>query len=399
MSDPTRTPDRRSGARDRRRSVIAIVAVVIVSAFVLVGALRGPRSAGGSTDGTRALRRFLAELGVQATDGHHPPSSGGTFVLSADFRSASQDSAILDWVREGGRLVVMDPRSGLAGRLGAAPQAAIGGLPESSSIEAGCDAPEVRAAGIIEVASTDVSLAADSAALRSCFQRAGGAFQLAETLGTGTVYVLGGSSPFTDALLDKADNAAYAAQLFATSEPVVFGSATLPGLPTTGGGSQKGVWGSLPDAAKAVLLGLALALVAFALVRARRLGRPVLEDPLAPIPAGELVVATGRLYRRARSLDFAAELLRTATVAQLARRLGLPPGASPEELASAMAATTSVPEEQVRHALAGPVPRSDDDLIALGRELEDIKRAIGSPSPTSGSPPPRDHRTLMEAHR
>src|SRR5439155_14793940 len=111
------------------------------------------------------------ELGVQATDGHYPPSSGGTFVLAADFRSSSQDSAILEWVREGGRLVIMDPRSELAARLGAAPQAAIGGLPESTSIEPGCDAPEARAAGIIEVASTDVSLAADTAAFRSCFQR------------------------------------------------------------------------------------------------------------------------------------------------------------------------------------------------------------------------------------
>ena len=45
--------------------------------------------------------------------------------------------------------------------------------------------------------------------------------------------------------------------------------------------------------------------------------------PITPIPASELVRATSRLYRRGRSLGYAARVMRESTRARMGRRFGV----------------------------------------------------------------------------
>ena len=139
------------------------------------------------------------------------------------------------------------------------------------------------------------------------------------------------------------------------------------------------VWAALPDGAKAMIVAIVVAAFAFAAVRGRRLGRPVPEEPITPIPASELVRATSRLYRRGRGLGYAARVMRGATRARLGRRFGVE--ARHDALPAVAANATGMPQDRVEHALAGPEPRTDEELIRLGSLLAEVEtRARGGPS-------------------
>jgi hypothetical protein len=131
-----------------------------------------------------------------------------------------------------------------------------------------------------------------------------------------------------------------------------------------------------------VIVALVLVAVAFAALRARRLGRPAAEEPIAPIPGSELVRATSRLYRRGRSRGYAAALMRGATRARLGRRFGVP--ADGDAIPTVVVNATGLPSQRVEDGLAGPEPRTDEELIRLGSLLSEIE----SRSMSSAGPPP-----------
>ena len=116
---------------------------------------------------------------------------------------------------------------------------------------------------------------------------------------------------------------------------------------------------------------IVLAAVAFGVLRARRLGRPPAEDPIAPIPASELVRAASRLYRRSRSLAWAGAMMREAARGRIGRRFGVP--SDSEALPTVAANATGMPPERVEEGLAGPAPRTDEELIRLGSLLSEIE--------------------------
>ena len=197
----------------------------------------------------------------------------------------------------------------------------------------------------------------------SCFPVGDGALLLTRTYGEGTITLVGGPSAFTNAMLRDADNAVLAARIAGPGRDVVFGP------PAVGAPAPLGIWDALPDGARAALVAIVAAALAFALVRARRLGRPVVEEPIAPIPGSELVRAAGRMYRQARATAYAGGLMRRDAVARLSRRLG---AAGPDDLAAAMARATGLPPERVEEILAGRDPRDDIELMELGADLEGL---------------------------
>ncbi len=97
------------------------------------------------------------------------------------------------------------------------------------------------------------------------------------------------------------------------------------GTPVAPGARSPGLWELLSGAAQLVIIEIVVAAVVFAIARARRLGRPVIEEPIAPIPAGELVRASAGLYRQARAVTFCGRLLRRSASERLARRVGAAP--------------------------------------------------------------------------
>ena len=312
---------------------------------------------------TLALRRYLDNMGFRVAEADLP-APGGTLVLLHDLRDPDQARVVLDWVEQGGKLVLADPRSAVLELLGVS---AIGPIDfvGTAELEPRCLSPDVVGVDRVTVRSSDAALRANGVEFVSCFHAGDGAFLLTRRHGEGTVTLLGGVSPLTNEMLADADNAVLAAQVVAPGPDVAFGPPIAPGDP-----ANAGLWDFLPEGARVLVVTMVLSAVAFALVRARRLGSPVLEEPVAPIPASELVRATARMYRRAGAVEYCGSLLREATAARLSKRLWLT--GRGEELPGVVAAASGLPEGRVRDILRGPSPRTDEGLIQVGVELEEL---------------------------
>jgi hypothetical protein len=337
------------------------MAAVWLGIVILLGVLLVLMPRAESVESTLALRRFLAEAGLEVSEGGPPPEPGETYILLDDLRTPDQARSLLDWTAAGGRLVVADPRSNvvsLAGAEAGDPLGLVGAL----TLEPGCVGEEAAGVRRLLVRASDRSLRGGDRFV-SCFD----GHLLVRAHDRGTVILLGGFTALTNEHLRAGDNAVLALRLAGTGGRVVFG----PPVPSAGAVPQTGVWTALPERAKAAIVAVVLAAIAFAAVRARRLGGPVTEAPIVPIPASELVRATSRLYRRGRSLGYAARVMRDATRARVGRRYGVP-GES-EALPTVIANATGMPPDRVEQALAGPDPRTDDELIRLGSLLSEIE--------------------------
>ncbi len=124
-----------------------------------------------------------------------------------------------------------------------------------------------------------------------------------------------------------------------------------------------------------LLLVLVAAGLAAALAQGRRLGRLVPEDLPSPIPASETVIGRGRLLHRSHDRGHAARALRAETARRLGRRLGVPPGAPPQQLHAALVRGGIAPA-RAQVLLWGPAPASDRDLVDLATELARLEEDI-----------------------
>jgi Domain of unknown function (DUF4350) len=343
------------------------MAAVWLAIVLLLGVLIALVPRAESVESTLALRRFLAGSGYDVSEGGPPPEPSGTYVLLSDLRTPDEDRALLAWAASGGRLVVADPRSNLVRLAGATNDDAVG-LVGARTLSPSCLAEEAVGVREIIVRASDRLLGGGDRFV-SCY----GGHMLVRAHDRGTVVLLGGLTALTNENLRSADNAVFALRLAGTRGQVVFG----PPLPIQAEGASSGVWAAMPERAQVVIVSLVLAAVAFAALRARRLGRPPAEDPIAPIPGSELVRATSRLYRRGRSRAYAAALMRRATRARLGRRFGVP--GDGDSFPTVVANATGLPSQRVEDGLAGPEPRTDEELIRLGSLLSEIESRSMSP--------------------
>jgi hypothetical protein len=339
----------------RRRIVIAAAVLGLVALALLTPQSEDPNA-------TAALRRFLGALGYEVADREGMPSGDGTLVLIEDVRSPEEARPILDWVERGGHLVVTSADSAIVGMAGGSVGATIGFV-GVQVLEPGCVAPAVVGVGRLAISSTDLVLRSDDPAVVSCFPVADGALLLTRAYGDGRVTLMGGASAFTNALLRSEDNAVLGAGVIGPGRDVVFGP------PAVSAPAATGIWDAMPEGARAAVVAVVVAAVAFALVRARRLGRPMQEEPIAPIPGSELVRAAGRMYRRAGATAYAGGLMRRAAVARMMRRLG---ATDARDLPGAMARASGLTPERVEEILTGVDPRNDDELMELGAELDGL---------------------------
>jgi Domain of unknown function (DUF4350) len=352
---------------------------VLVLAGLLAAALIGGRrpDEGAPLDpaspgplGTKALVDILRELGADVSVGDTPPPGGdGTALLLSDNLAEPARQELLDWVRQGGTLVVTDPDSPVSD-LEVAGGTTVGLV--EAQLQKRCDLPAMRDAG--RVSAPRGVLFEPPPGSQGCFRRDGGAWLVAQPLGSGTLVRLGGASALVNRELGKADNAVVAVSLLAPSAGT---RVVVLRPPPPGGGAKR-----LTDlvAPRVRLFGWQL-VVAFALValwRARRLGRPVREPQPVQLEGSELVVAVGNLLQRARGRDQAAGLLADDLRRVLAERLGLPASALPDRVAEAAAARTGVPAERVLAALAPASPRDEAALVALAHAVDAVRREVTS---------------------
>jgi hypothetical protein len=361
-----------------RGVALGLLAVLAVAAFwVLAGS---PKSAptpyspsSTAPNGARALALLLRELGDKVnTSGLLPAPGKGVALVLYDQLDGSTRAEVTRWVRRGGTLVVADPASPLEGTVVAQ------GLPNtalttSGPLAPGCQAPWARDVSVVDPEG-DPLLEVPSGAY-SCFPVFGHgntSFAVAQNEGTGVVVALGGADLWSNRYLSDTDNALFAADLLAPAK-----GGTVGWLVTSRVGSGTAtIWSIVPSRVKALLATLVIAVLATCVWRARRLGRPVLEVPLVPLPGFELVVATGRLLEKNRRFEEAAALMRADACGQIASRLGQAPGTGPATVAQVAAHFSGLPADEVVAALCGPPPRNESDLLELARSLQLIRGEV-----------------------
>ena len=352
-----------------RRGRALIVAGVLLVGLGALALLFPPPATPDGPEGTSILRRFLRLRGVDVAEGDEPGE--GAFFLPHDLRTRRQAESILRWVRAGGTAVVADPTSAVLAGAGIrpAPSSAGGFVPEQR-VTADCVLPAAVGVRTVVIGSTDAVFRPSRGAI-GCFHREAGAFLVQREVGEGTVIGLGGLTPLTNALLEDGDDVVLAWNLLGGSEAVVFGS-PLP----AGAREPRGLWDLLPAPVRVIVLQLVLAAAVFALAGGRRLGRRSDETPPSPIPATELVSATGELYRRGRVAGHAVGVLRGAFLDRASRRLGVPRDAPREQVVSAVADAAVLPEDEVARALGSEEVSSERELVAAARGVERIERRM-----------------------
>jgi hypothetical protein len=190
-----------------------------------------------------------------------------------------------------------------------------------------------------------------------------------------TVTVLGTGIPLTNGSLADHGNAALALNLLAARPTIVWltpGAAPL----TAAGTGRAGLIGLLPASTYLVVIQLAIAVIAVAAWRARRLG-PLVTEPLpVVVRAAETVEGHGRLYRSRHLRHRAAEALRGAVIDRLKPRLGLAPGAEPATTTAAVAARSGRNVAAVHALLFGPGPATDAALVQLADNLDALESEV-----------------------
>jgi hypothetical protein len=362
------------GGRVGRGAYLLLALVIVAGALwsLTVAGSSGTPYAPSSTapGGAKALALLLGQLGDEETFSGPLPAPGRTVALLLyDQLDDASRAQVTGWVRRGGTLVVADPTSPLEGASVAY------GAPDQveeadPSLAPGCQAPWVG--GVAQVAPEGDPVLEVPSGAYGCFTQAGGAFAVATSVGRGVVVSLGGADMWSNAGLADEDNALLAADLLAPGRGYHVLWLTTPWV---AGGNQD-LWGLVPGRVKVFMAALAVAVLAACLWQGRRLGRPVPEDPLVPIPGSELVLATGRLLARNRRCDEVAALMRADLTARLRARFGQADGAEAATLASVVAAHSGLARDEVAAALTGPPPRDEQELMTVARSLQRIREEV-----------------------
>lgn len=375
-----------------------------------------PRSTG--RDGLKALRLLIDESGGSASlDVSEPSDEHDVAILATnayvDVWAELQDrddqteelfAPILAWVEQGGVLVtgvdvpggpattfdqeLSDEDFESADLFGAV--TVVARQTCTDRIADGVGSIEVRSFERAEVGAGDTS----------CYGSSEVALVVQRGLGSGQIIRVGTFSAFTNQSLDEQDNAALAARLLDLSQdrriaflsgpdgsgPSPFGGPLNEDGRPVGGGDQTLV-DLVPSKVWAMLAGLAVAAVLYALASGRRLGRPVLEPLPIELPSSSYVEAVGRLYGRVGgSRERTSRRLRQDFVASMAPRVGLPSSCSYEQLASALDPDA---DSGLHALLLRPEPSTEEGVQNLARELNEARlfyEQAGSVLSTTSTP-------------
>lgn len=359
---------------------IAVVMLLLVRARPEAEAF-DPRSS--DALGTRGLVLLLQQQGanVDIVRAAPEPGASGRVLVLQDRLSDSQRSDLLQFVEAGGLLLMADPDSAMLDGLVVARtiEGEVPTVPGNDPLDQlnvpldDCDVPALARLRGLFVRNGARFQVPDGA--RSCFTDAGDAFAVANEYGSGLIVQLGDNELFTNHLLRYADNGPLATALLAPTADsrvsILLGDEAAKSTADIGAG-EKTLSDLLRPSVWMALAQLALAFIIFATARAVRPGRPVREPEQVPVAGSELVVATGRLMRRARHAERAGWMLRGNLYRALCQRFHLPSTASIQAVDEVVAANTSLPLGHVAAVLERDV-YDDKALLELSNSLQAIR--------------------------
>ncbi len=350
--------------------LVGVAALVTVTVVVLVSGARhnradDPRST--LPTGAAALAQLLREEGVRVSATSDPDqvaerSTVATTVVVANPDLLTGPEAARIAQAPHARLVLLRP--GLLG-LRAFGAGATTTTPTAGPASPGCADPAATRAGAVAVEDARAGYRTDGTAQLACYPAGDGHRWLRVPATGGAVDLVAGG--LGNASLGEAGNAAFGMNLLG-SRPEVLWLVAVRSDDSAGRDRPT----LLPPWWPLALTQAAVALVAVGVWRGRRLG-PILLEPLpVRVRGAETVEGHGRLYHRITARDRAAEALRRGARQRLGARYGHPD--DPELLGAALADRTGLGAAELRELLAGPVPASDDELVALARNLDRLEQ-------------------------
>ena len=388
MTETTATSSARpvTTAREagRKARFPTIVGLLIVAAGLLLaflgtapGASLDPTSP--AKGGSAAIAQLLNERGVHVKRVEVLPATAGeTTVLVPDAgRLGDADiDALITLARTADVVVAVEPGDAIS-------------LSDATvkAREPRCDLPAAVTAGNAQMGgatfgpgTTDSGGGPDLSAftpVAECYP-AGGDPTLVTLRGPsgGTLTLIGSATFLRNEHLAKDGNAALALGLL-DRHPTLAWVLPRPGQGLGAEGERKSLTQLVP---RGVLFGggeLFVVVLLLALWRGRRLG-PVVREPLpVVVRASETVRGRARLYRAAHARDRAAQALRQATRARVARSLGLPATTTPPTLAAAVAQHSGRPASAIATLLYGDDRIPDDaGLVRLTDDLDQLEREV-----------------------
>ncbi|GAA2040568.1 DUF4350 domain-containing protein [Agromyces tropicus] len=379
------TPRLRTALR-RRRTWIAIVLVLLGGAALLVvlqGTVRAPGAPLAADNaapvGAQALARVLAAQGVEveqvrSLDAARDAARDGATVFLHD------DLGVLD--RDGLRGLAADAdlivvaRPDFAALEVLAPGVRLAGLADGAPGAASCELPAAERAGALSDGQRALAVDDDAEAARftGCFP-AGDAFAVVSgTSPQGAdVVLVGATTPFANATIDEAGNAALAIGLLGSRDRVAW---YLPGPGDADAADAPTLGELMPGWTTPVLVLLVVVTVVAGIWRGRRFGPLVVEDLPVHVPASETGEGRARLYARGSARLRALDQLRIAAIRRLAVALRLPRSADVDAVVAGVANATGRAAADVRALLVDEEPRGDADLVRLARAVDDLERAV-----------------------
>jgi hypothetical protein len=299
-------------------------------------------------------------------------TTDATLVVVRSERLTPED---LDALRRApGDLLLVEPRQRTLDQL--APGVRLATQSPERLVAPGCDLTAAATAGEVGFQRSDTYEAPASAV--KCYAAKGLPRLVRVPVNGRTVTVLGSGRPLTNEYLAKDGNAALGMNLAGERSSAVW---LIPDLPKAGGSGEKTFSELLPTGVKLGVLQLLIAAVLTALWRSRRLG-PVVVEPLpVVVRSAETVEGRARLYRARHARDRAADALRAGARERLVPLLGLPRGnaqdpAFAQEVVAALTGRTRWEATAIGHALYGPTPANDAELVRLTDFLDDLERQV-----------------------
>ncbi len=365
----------------RKQAVLAGTAVVLALLAILV--LSNPTEdaydrpaldpRGTGPQGTAALVALLRAEGAAVRLGGLPREADDVVVQLRDTLGGEPADDLETWVRDGGTLVVADPSAELAPERVPSETQPVDRPGEGCQLTALTDLAPLGP-GIPTPFATDPS--SSSCYLGSSSTAGPTAGVEVRRLDAGLVVALGSTLPLTNGDLGRGDAAVLAVALVGpgdgTQVRVLDPNRFFTDADDVGDGT---VLGALPPRGSQAVSQLVVAFLVWALVSGRRLGRPVVEELPVPLPASDLVLASGRLLDRNGDVGDAAERLRRQARRDLGVTLGLGPDPKPTELADALLTHAGADAALVHRALLAPVS-DETGLVTTAAHLDRLRRDL-----------------------
>ena len=385
------------GRAVRRTRAVLLWALAVVLGGALLALVAGGEPPeeylhpdGTGQGGARAVVEVLGDHGIDvevvttSTAAVDATRDGDTLVVgNSDLLTDTAFERLLRGTRSADRVVLLDAAPGV---LRSVDLGVVASAADGDSDRRDCSLPGGHGGGRVARISRAITASGDAlpSGARGCWPTTSGrggeppAYAAVDLPATGDhapVTVVGFPDAATNRFVTEGDNAALVLRLLGGSSHLVWFHPGPQDATANPARDAPSVW---PGWTAPGLVVVALAFVAFAVARGRRLGRLVPEPLPVVVRAAETTESRAELYRAAADRWRAARVLRSATTGRLATRLGLPAGATAEQVAPVAADAAGLPSTEVDRLLRGPAPADEHGLVDLAQQLAHLEEKVRS---------------------